>query len=96
ISGSGLATGTKAPANADALLVFPNPSSTGRLTLRLSGPNGPGQATLLNALGQVVLTKALVAGTVDQTLTTQGLATGVYTLRVAVAGQVLTRKVVLE
>ncbi|MDB5235147.1 MAG: hypothetical protein JWR44_2140, partial [Hymenobacter sp.] len=95
ISGSGLATGTKAPANADALLVFPNPSSTGRLTLRLSGPNGPGQATLLNALGQVVLTKELSAVN-EQSLSTRGLATGVYTLRVTVAGQSFTRKVVLE
>ena len=86
---------TKAQANTDALVVFPNPSSTGQLTLRLSGLGGAGQATLLNTLGQVVLTKAL-SGNPEQTLATRGLATGVYTLRVTVAGQVLTRKVVLE
>ena len=91
----GVATGTKAQADTDALLVYPNPSSTGQLTLRLSGSAGAGQATLLNALGQVVATKNL-SGTTEQTLGTRGLATGLYTLRVTVAGQVLTRKVVLE
>jgi hypothetical protein len=29
-------------------------------------------------------------------MSTRGLATGLYTLRVTIAGQVLTRKVVLE
>lgn len=90
-----LPTATRAQADTDALLVYPNPSSTGQLTLRLSGLSGTGQATLLNALGQVMVTKAL-SGTAEQTLSTRGLATGLYTLRVTVAGQVLTRKVVLE
>ncbi|MGY3091395.1 hypothetical protein ACVWYF_004461 [Hymenobacter sp. UYAg731] len=90
-----LPTATRAQANTDALLVYPNPSNTGQLTLRLSDLNGAGQATLLNALGQVVATKAL-SGTAEQTLSTRGLATGLYTLRVTVAGQILTRKVVLE
>ncbi|WP_216690519.1 beta strand repeat-containing protein [Hymenobacter siberiensis] len=90
-----LPTATRAQADTDALLVYPNPSNTGQLTLRLSGLSGTGQATLLNALGQVVATKAL-SGTAEQTLSTHGLATGLYTLRVTVAGQVLTRKVVLE
>ena len=90
-----LPTATRAQADTDALLVYPNPSNTGQLTLRLSGLSGTGQATLLNALGQVVATKAL-SGTAGQALSTRGLATGFYTLRVTVAGQVLTRKVVLE
>jgi hypothetical protein len=85
----------RAQADSDALLVYPNPSSTGQLTLKLSGINAAGQATLLNALGQVVRTTALT-GTAEQTLPTRGLATGVYTLRVEANGQVLTRKVVLE
>ena len=91
----GVATGTKAQADTDALLVYPNPSSTGQLTLRLNGQTGTGQATLLNALGQVVATENL-RGTTEQPLSTRGLAMGLYTLRVMVAGQVLTRKVVLE
>ena len=91
----GTVTATRAQADTDALLVYPNPSNTGQLTLRLSNVSKAGEATLLNALGQVVATKSLSA-TTEQTLNTRGLATGVYTLRVTVAGQVLTRKVVLE
>jgi hypothetical protein len=85
----------RAQADSDALLVYPNPSSTGQLTLKLALGNGRGQAALLNALGQVVRTTALTAAP-EQTLDTRTLATGVYTLRVEANGQVLTRKVVLE
>jgi hypothetical protein len=91
----GTVTGTRAQAETDALVVYPNPSNTGQLTLRLGALTGAGQATLLNALGQVVATKNLT-GTAEQTMSTRGLATGLYTLRVTIAGQVLTRKVVLE
>ena len=87
---------TRAQADTNALLVYPNPSNTGQLTLELNGLTGAGQATLLNALGQVVLTQRLTNARTGQTLTTAALATGIYTLRVAMDGQVLTRKVVLE
>jgi hypothetical protein len=43
-----------------------------------------------------VLTKALAVGTAEQTLSTRGLAAGLYTLRVQIGQDVLTRKVVLE
>ena len=95
LAGTSLALATKAQAETDALLVYPNPSNTGQLTLRLAGLRGAGQASLLNALGQVVRTAPL-AGTTEQVLPTRGLASGVYTLRVAVDGKILTRKVVLE
>jgi hypothetical protein len=87
--------GTRAQAETSALVVYPNPSNTGQLTLRLSNQTA-GAATLLNALGQVVLTKNLTAGSAEQLLNTKGLATGVYTLRVQQGNDVLTRKVVLE
>jgi hypothetical protein len=87
---------TKAQANTEALVVYPNPSSTGQLTLKLSGLHGAGQATLLNSLGQAVLTQALANASAEQSLITAKLATGIYTLRVAVDGQVLIRKVVLQ
>jgi hypothetical protein len=87
---------SRAQAETNALLVYPNPSNTGQLTLRLNSSNGNGQASLLNALGQVVLTKALAVGTAEQTLSTRGLAAGLYTLRVKIGQEVLTRKVVLE
>jgi hypothetical protein len=95
VSAAGIVTAARAQADTDALLVYPNPSNTGQLTLKLSGLTGNGHAALLNALGQVVRTKALTA-TVEQTLDTRNLAAGVYTLRVDTNGQTLTRKVVLE
>ncbi|WP_170061870.1 fibronectin type III domain-containing protein [Hymenobacter chitinivorans] len=80
--------------------VFPNPSNTGTITLRVRGAEQARtvQATLLNALGQQVLTQALAgrAGTVEAPLSVQGLAPGIYTLRVRVNDYTITRKVVLE
>ena len=87
---------TNAQAETEAFVVYPNPSNTGQLTLRLAAQAATGEATLLNALGQTVLTKTFAAGKAEQTLNTHGLATGVYTLQVRTGSQVLTRKVVLE
>ena len=87
---------TRPRAETNALLVYPNPSNTGQLTLRLRGTSGQGEAVLLNAIGQSVLSFRVPAGTAEQVLVTKGLATGVYTLRLVVGTQVLTRKVVLE
>ena len=87
---------SRAQAETAALVVYPNPSSTGQLTLRLSSGHGASQATLLNALGQVVHTATLPATTTEHSLSTRGLAAGIYTLRVQAGKQVLTRKVVLE
>jgi hypothetical protein len=89
-------TAARVQTEASSLLVFPNPSNTGQLTMRLSGLRGTMQATLLNALGQVVYKQNLPNGTTEQVLNTRGLATGLYTLRVVVGDEVLTRKVVLE
>jgi len=87
--------GTRTRTETDALLVYPNPSSSGQLTLHLAARSG-GQATLLNALGQVVSSKILASGVAEHTLSTRGLAAGLYTLRVQVGNEVLTRKIVLE
>ena len=87
-------TGTRA-AGAAALAVFPNPSATGQLTLRLAQP-AAGSAALLNGLGQVVRQQSLTATAAEQTLPTTGLAAGLYTLRVQLGSEVITRKVVLQ
>jgi hypothetical protein len=84
-----------AAAEAEALRVFPNPSGTGQLTLHLGVSHGVGQATLLNTLGQVVRAQRLSEAT-EQTLSTTGLAPGLYTLHVTLPGQAFTRKVMLE
>jgi hypothetical protein len=96
IAGSNTLSAARPQAETGALVVFPNPSNTGQLTLRLASAHAAGQATLFNALGQEVLRKAMPAGILEQTLRTSGLATGLYTLRVTVGDEVLTRKVVLE
>ncbi len=97
ISASTLGTvlAAHSPAAGRNLLVYPNPSNTGQLTLRLDAGT-TGQATLFNALGQEVRRQTLPAGSTEHTLTTRGLATGLYTLRVLLGTEVLTRKVVLE
>jgi hypothetical protein len=89
-----LATHTSAAATA-ALAVYPNPSGAGQLFVRLATLSGAASAELLNALGQVVRQQAL-AGPSEQLLSTQGLAAGLYTLRVQAGTEVLTRKVVLQ
>jgi hypothetical protein len=79
--------------------VYPNPSNTGQLTLRIAGATTTtAQATLFNALGQQVFTQAvsLRSGTAEQPLAVRTLAKGLYTLRVQVDGLFITRKVVLE
>lgn len=81
--------------NNAALSVFPNPSNTGQLTLRLSASAGAGSVALLNTLGQVVHQQPLTSGA-EQQVSTRGLAAGLYTLRLQMGTEVLTRKVVLQ
>ncbi len=83
-------------ADTNALLVYPNPSNTGRLTLRLAPATGLRQAVLLNALGQTVLRETLPGTASEHSVSTRALPTGIYTLRVSQGGQVFTRKVVLD
>ncbi|GAA4362000.1 hypothetical protein GCM10023185_29500 [Hymenobacter saemangeumensis] len=84
---------------AAALSVYPNPSDTGRLTVQLSGGQAAvAQATLLNVLGQAVITQSLSlhAGAATETLHVAALAPGLYTLQLRVGGVLLSRKVVLK
>jgi hypothetical protein len=86
--------GSHNPAKSARLAVYPNPSRTGQLTLRLPAATA-GSVALLNALGQPVRQQPLSAA-LEQQISTRGLAAGVYTLRVQAGSEVLTRKVVLE
>ncbi|MDO7876854.1 T9SS type A sorting domain-containing protein [Hymenobacter sp. ASUV-10] len=83
-----------------ALRVYPNPSSTGQLTVALQGAGTAtrAQATLLNMLGQPVLTETLTlhGGTAVQTVSVKGLATGLYTLQLRVGDALISRKVILQ
>jgi hypothetical protein len=89
-------TGTRtASLNGVSLLVYPNPTPDGRLTLELTGPQAKAsQLEVLNPLGQTVQRRALVPGTAPLSLA--GLAPGVYTLRVHTEQGILTQRVVRE
>jgi hypothetical protein len=89
-------TGTRtASLNGVSLLVYPNPTPDGHLTLELTGPQAKAsQLEVLNALGQAVQRRTLAPGTVQLSLA--GLAPGVYTLRVHTEQGVLTQRVVRE
>jgi subtilase family serine protease len=82
--------------------VLPNPVAGGNtLRVQLSGAGTTNAASieLYSALGQRVLTQAmqLGAGRANQAeVPTQGLATGVYTLRLTGKGMSVTRRVVIE
>ena len=72
------------------VLLFPNPTSTSfRLQLPVLAGKAAVSATLLNALGQVVLSRTLSAPAgqaIDAVFDVHDLATGIYTLRLNVAG----------
>ncbi|WP_083937653.1 Ig-like domain-containing protein [Hymenobacter aerophilus] len=86
-----LATGSAALA--DQVRAYPNPS---RDQLTISRPaGGPASAVLLNAVGQQLRTVALP--TTETRLSLLGLPTGVYALRVTLAGgQTVVQRVVVQ
>ncbi|MBF9143331.1 IPT/TIG domain-containing protein [Hymenobacter properus] len=98
-STNALAT-TPAQALAAQVQLFPNPASGSfRLQLPVLRSKAAVSATLVNALGQTVLTRALSAPAgqaIDAAFDVHGLAAGVYTLRLNVDGTPLVRKVVVE
>ena len=85
-----------------AVAVAPNPVATGQaLRVQLRGPGASCvvELSLYNVLGQRVRTQPLVLGTGRANLaevTTQNLATGVYTLRLIGPNLSITRRVVIE
>lgn len=89
-------TTTAKPAAAPEVAVFPNPA-TRQLTVRLGGlpgPVGEVRATLLNLLGQVV-TEQRGAGSTF-TVGLNGVAPGVYVLRLQTAAGVSSRRVQVQ
>ncbi len=89
-------TGTRPSSlNGVSLLVYPNPTPDGHLTLELTGPQAKAaQLEVLNSLGQTVQRRPLAPGTA--TLSLAPLAAGVYTLRVHTEQGILTQRVVRE
>ncbi len=83
---------TAAQALAARVLAYPNPAQ-GRLTV-VRPAGGKASAVLYNALGQVVKTVALP--TAETVVDLSGLARGVYTLRLTLDGQPVSKRVVLD
>jgi hypothetical protein len=78
-----------------SLLVYPNPTPDGRLTLELTGPQAKAaQLEILNALGQTVERRPLAPGAAPLSLAP--LPPGVYTLRVHTEQGILTQRVLRE
>ena len=81
-----------------SLLVYPNPTPTGQVTLELSGLRSTTQLAVLDALGRVVRAETLpaTAGTATHALDLSHMASGVYLLRLTNADGVETRRLVRE
>ncbi|MDO7874420.1 cadherin domain-containing protein [Hymenobacter sp. ASUV-10] len=79
-------------APAGTVSLYPNPAH-GQLTVRRPAAT-VATATLLNSLGQTV--RALALPTAETTMNLQGLAAGVYTLRLTLDGQLVTKRVVID
>jgi hypothetical protein len=91
-------TTTRAGIAGASLLVYPNPTPNGQVTLELSGFRSATQLAVIDALGRVVRTEALpaTAGVVTHQLNLSGMASGVYMLRLTNADGVETRRLVRE
>ncbi len=79
-----------------SLYLFPNPTTTGLLTLQLNGYTKAVQLTVIDALGRVVLTQKVAAGQPQAQLNLSGAATGVYLLRATTDGGTEVRRIVRE
>ncbi|MCC3160497.1 T9SS type A sorting domain-containing protein [Hymenobacter sp. 15J16-1T3B] len=93
-------TATASARQADQLSVFPNPT-TGSFTLRLAAavPGQQADATLYNALGQVVRRQpvSVLATGLQAEFSAAGLPVGVYTLRLTLAdGTFLTKRLIKQ
>jgi hypothetical protein len=91
-------TTTRAGIAGASLVVYPNPTPTGQVTLELSGFRSATQLAVIDALGRVVRSETLpaTAGVVTHQLNLSGMASGVYMLRLTNADGVETRRLVRE
>ncbi len=96
--GPGAVSGVNAADLAAKVMVYPNPNK-GEFTLSMPSFNSPVvEATLFNAVGQKVWSKSLETKGVylKETITTQKLPHGVYTLRLETNAGPVQRKIIIE
>ena len=92
-------TSSLRPLAGSSLILYPNPTPDGRLTLELTGYTKAVDIEVLNVLGQTVLRLSLPANstsTVRQAIDLHGQASGVYLLRTRSAGSTDVRRLVLN
>ena len=89
-------TATLSPLASSSLVVHPNPTPDGRLTVTLSGYLQPVILTVLTSLGQEVSRYQLAAGQLQQVLDLRALPAGLYLLRTTTVGGTDVRRFVRE
>jgi Secretion system C-terminal sorting domain len=90
------ASDTEGTLNRKILEVFPNPT-TGSFSISVSGYRGQARITLLNSLGQIQFSKAVVLqNEFTEHINTSGFAKGIYVLKVTCSEGVITKKVLLQ
>ncbi|MBX0292389.1 T9SS type A sorting domain-containing protein [Hymenobacter sp. HSC-4F20] len=84
------------PLAGSSLMIYPNPTSDGRLTLKLQGYSKAVELTVYNSVGQPVRTLTVPAGRLDQPLDLSQLPSGVYLLRARTEGGLDVRRIVKQ
>ncbi|SFQ71681.1 T9SS type A sorting domain-containing protein [Hymenobacter arizonensis] len=91
------ATPTRSPALAAAVSIYPNPSPDGRYVLNATEPvllAAP--LTVLDATGRVVRREPAPSAAPTRTLDMSDLAKGIYTLQLATAKGLITKRLVVQ
>jgi hypothetical protein len=93
-----IVTGTKNSIAGASVLVYPNPTPNGRMTVELSGFRVATQLTVFDAMGRVVTSELLPAnsGITTHAIDLSKVASGIYTLRLTNTDGVETRRLVRE
>jgi len=90
-------TSSAQPLAGSSLSVYPNPTHDGQLSVELKGYAKAVELTLLNALGQPVLTTTVpAAASTTKALNLSQLPAGIYILRAKTEGGLDTRRIVKE
>ncbi|MBT2559357.1 T9SS type A sorting domain-containing protein [Hymenobacter sp. ISL-91] len=89
-------TTSNQPLAGSSLQLYPNPTTDGRLTVKLGGYTKAVELTVYNAVGQLVRTLTVPAGRLEQLLDLSQLPSGVYALKARTEGGLDVRRIVKE